>query len=114
MGHAGYSRAADSVDARQFYEVARDIQVAAGFVRRYVTQYQRWLSPKYLCGESYGVFRAAGLAVLSQVFAVICLIALVVFGFTRGSWPNFVIAAPLIWLHVQFTRRWWTRPGAWW
>ena len=56
----GYSRAADGVDARQFYEVARDIQVAAGFVRRYVTQYQRWLSPKFILGESYGTTRAAG------------------------------------------------------
>jgi len=53
-------------------------------------------------------------AILSQIFAVVCLVALVVFGFTHRSWPNFVIAPVLIWLHVQFTKRWWARPGAWW
>jgi len=57
----GFSRAAEGVDARQFYEVSRDIQVAGSFVRRYVTQYQRWLSPKLILGESYGTTRAAGL-----------------------------------------------------
>src|SRR3970040_1864988 len=56
----------------------------------------------------------AGWAVWSQIFAVVCLIAVVVFGFAHRSWLNLVIAVPLIWLHVQFTRRWWARPGAWW
>jgi carboxypeptidase C (cathepsin A) len=32
------------------------------FIRLWTTRHERWLSPKYLCGESYGVFRAAGLA----------------------------------------------------
>jgi carboxypeptidase C (cathepsin A) len=58
----GYSRAADGVDAKQFYEVERDIQAAAAFLRRYVTRYQRWLSPKFIVGESYGTTRAAVLA----------------------------------------------------
>ncbi len=53
-------------------------------------------------------------AILSQTLAVVCLIAVVVFGFTNGSWLNFVIVPPLAWLHVQFTKRWWIRPGAWW
>jgi carboxypeptidase C (cathepsin A) len=57
----GYSRAAEGVDAQQFYDVVRDIDVAAGFVRRYVTRYQRWLSPKFIAGESYGTTRAAAL-----------------------------------------------------
>jgi hypothetical protein len=34
----------------------------AEFIRLYTTRNARWRSPKYLCGESYGVFRAAGLA----------------------------------------------------
>jgi hypothetical protein len=55
-----------------------------------------------------------GWAIHSQILAVVCLVALVVFGFTYKSWPNFVISPPLIWLHVQFTKRWWARPGKWW
>lgn len=55
-----------------------------------------------------------GFAIPSQILAVVSLIALVVFGFTRRSWPNFLIALPLVWLHIQLTRRWWARPSAWW
>jgi len=53
-------------------------------------------------------------AVLSQTFSIVCLIALVVSGFTQRLWLNFLIAPPLAWLHIQFTKRWWTRPGTWW
>lgn len=53
-------------------------------------------------------------AFLSQLFSVICLIEIVVFGFTRGVWINFLIAPPMIWVHIQLSRRWWARPGAWW
>jgi carboxypeptidase C (cathepsin A) len=69
----GYSRAAEGVDESQFYEVVRDLQAAAGFVRRYVTRYQRWLSPKFIAGESYGSTRAAALANLLQETAGINL-----------------------------------------
>lgn len=58
--------------------------------------------------------RLHGWAAVSQIFSVTCLIALLVFGFTRREWWNFVILPPLAWLQVQFTRRWWERPGAWW
>ncbi|HTR35772.1 MAG TPA: hypothetical protein VMH80_07725 [Bryobacteraceae bacterium] len=58
----GYSRAAMGVDAKQFYTLPKDIDVAARFIRTYVTQYERWLSPKFIAGESYGTTRAAALA----------------------------------------------------
>jgi carboxypeptidase C (cathepsin A) len=58
----GYSRAAPGVDASQFYNVPGDIDASGEFIRRYVTQYERWLSPKLVIGESYGTTRAAGLA----------------------------------------------------
>jgi hypothetical protein len=61
-----------------------------------------------------GIRAHRGFGVLSQMFAVICLIALVIFGFTHNEWPNFVIATALIYLHIQFTKRWKARPGAWW
>lgn len=53
-------------------------------------------------------------AVLSQTLSIVCLIAIVVFGFTQRLWLNFLIAPPLAWLHIQFTKHWWTRPGTWW
>lgn len=58
----GYSRPAPGVDPKVFYGVKGDIQSVGDFIRLYCTQYQRWLSPKFIAGESYGTTRAAGLS----------------------------------------------------
>jgi carboxypeptidase C (cathepsin A) len=58
----GYSRPAPGEDPQQFYGVQEDIRWVSEFIRLYTTRYQRWGSPKFLAGESYGTFRAAGLA----------------------------------------------------
>ena len=58
----GYSRPAGTSKAQQFFGEAPDIESVGEFIRLWTTRQGRWLSPKYVCGESYGVFRAAGLA----------------------------------------------------
>lgn len=58
----GYSRATDPEKAKDFYGVDGDISSVADFIRLYCTNNQRWLSPKFLAGESYGTTRAAGLS----------------------------------------------------
>ncbi|MGA3162752.1 MAG: peptidase S10 [Verrucomicrobiota bacterium] len=58
----GFSRAAKDEKADQFFSRAADLDSVGEFIRLWTTRHERWLSPKYLCGESYGVFRAAGLA----------------------------------------------------
>lgn len=58
----GYSRPAPGVDKKKFHGVEEDIASVGDFIRLYVTRYGRWLSPKFLCGESYGTTRAAGLS----------------------------------------------------
>jgi carboxypeptidase C (cathepsin A) len=58
----GYSRTVPGVNAEQFYNVPKDVDVASRFIREYATKYKRWLSPKYVVGESYGTTRAAALA----------------------------------------------------
>ena len=58
----GLSRAAKGEKEDQFYGVNEDIESVGEFIRLFTTREQRWNSPKYLCGESYGVIRAAGLA----------------------------------------------------
>ncbi len=45
-----------------FFGVRGDLDSVGGFIRLWTTRHDRWLSPKFLCGESYGTFRAAGLA----------------------------------------------------
>ena len=57
----GYSRAATDSSPKDFHGVRQDIQSVAEFIRMYLSKEQRWESPKYIAGESYGTTRAAGL-----------------------------------------------------
>jgi len=58
----GYSRAKTVEIARHMNGVQGDIQSVGEFIRMYVTRNNRELSPLFIAGESYGTFRAAGLA----------------------------------------------------
>lgn len=58
----GYSRPAPGVEAKEFYGVKEDIASVGEFIRLYVTRNNRWLSPKFIAGESYGTTRTAGLS----------------------------------------------------
>ena len=58
----GFSRAAPGVKPEEFFGVDADISSIAAFIRLYTTRNNRWLSPKFLAGESYGTTRAAGLS----------------------------------------------------
>ena len=58
----GYSRAVPGEDPKQFHGVREDIRSVGEFIRLFLTRYERWNSPKFLIGESYGTLRAAGLA----------------------------------------------------
>ena len=58
----GFSRPVKDEKPDQFFGVSADLDSVGEFIRLWTTRHERWLSPKYLCGESYGVFRAAGLA----------------------------------------------------
>ncbi len=62
----GYSRAVRDEDAKRFHGVEEDIHSVGDFIRLYTTRKMRWLSPKFLAGESYGTVRAAGLAYYLQ------------------------------------------------
>ena len=58
----GFSRPANGENAKQFHGFTEDVHSIASFIRSFLTKYQRWASPKYLAGESYGTTRAAGLS----------------------------------------------------
>ncbi|MEM6452446.1 MAG: peptidase S10 [Cyanobacteria bacterium P01_D01_bin.105] len=58
----GFSRAIDKKKDKKFLSFKGDIESVGEFIRLYLTRYQRWMSPLYLAGESYGTTRAAGLA----------------------------------------------------
>jgi carboxypeptidase C (cathepsin A) len=58
----GYSRATKPEYGQNFWGLNEDLNTVAEFIRLYLTQYNRWGSPKFLMGESYGTTRAAGLS----------------------------------------------------
>lgn len=58
----GYSRPADMQQAKKFWGLQGDIEAFGEFIRMYISRYERWSSPLYLLGESYGTTRSAGIA----------------------------------------------------
>jgi carboxypeptidase C (cathepsin A) len=58
----GYSRAANAELTKKFLGVKGDVQAFGEFIRLYISRYERWSSPLFLLGESYGTTRAAALA----------------------------------------------------
>lgn len=58
----GYSRAASEELGKKFWSLKGDIESLGEFIRLYLTRSQRWLSPLYIVGESYGTTRSAGLS----------------------------------------------------
>lgn len=65
--NTGYSRIVDpDADPKQFFGVNQDIEYLAEWINTFVTRTNRWISPKYLIGESYGTTRVSGLAYALQ------------------------------------------------
>lgn len=58
----GYSRAARPELAAKFLSLQGDVDSVGEFIRLYLSRNERWMSPLYLVGESYGTTRASGLA----------------------------------------------------
>lgn len=69
--NTGYSRIIEPEgdekrDRKQFFGVNADVSYLAKWINTFVTRNNRWLSPKYLIGESYGTTRVSGLALELQ------------------------------------------------
>jgi len=58
----GYSRATKSELAAKYFGVRGDIESVGEFIRLYLVRNERWSSPLFLVGESYGTTRASGLS----------------------------------------------------
>ena len=73
--NTGYSRPLPKKDGSQysrdelqkmFFGVNADVKYLADWINTFVTRHERWRSPKYLIGESYGTTRVSGLALELQ------------------------------------------------
>ena len=58
----GFSKPLGATPGTAFWGIDEDARSLTQFIRRFLSQYQRWNSPRYLLGESYGTTRSAVLA----------------------------------------------------
>jgi carboxypeptidase C (cathepsin A) len=58
----GYSRAVGEAESEDFWGVDNDIKSVSDFIAQFITVNNRWASPKYILGESYGGMRAGGVS----------------------------------------------------
>lgn len=108
----GYSRPIGDTPAKTFWGTEQDMDSFARFITRYVTVNERWGSPKYLFGESYGTTRAAGLVYRLQnqgmQFNGVVLLSLVVNG-DGGQDNDYAVLVPTYaataWYHNRLQNR---------
>jgi carboxypeptidase C (cathepsin A) len=60
--NVGLSRMVEGADRSQFFGVNADVNYLAAWIELFVNRHDRWLSPIFLIGESYGTTRVAGLS----------------------------------------------------
>ncbi len=98
----GYSRAVKKELGKKFWGVKGDISSVAEFIRLYLSHYQRWNSPLFLVGESYGTTRAAGLSgylvdhgiALNGVVLISSVLNFQTLEFSRGNDLPYVLFLP--------------------
>lgn len=99
----GFSRMVEGEKTKEYHDYQRDIESIAEFIRLYLSQHQRWNSPKYLMGESYGTTRSAGLSAhlqdkhgiaLNGIALVSCAIEFQTLCFDHGNDLPYVLFLP--------------------
>ena len=98
----GYSRAIKPELTKKFVSVRGDIDSVGRFIRLYLTRYERWSSPLFLVGESYGTFRAAGLSeylvdhgiALNGIILISSIMNLQTTSFDHGNDLPYVLSLP--------------------
>ncbi|HEV8254398.1 MAG TPA: peptidase S10, partial [Vicinamibacteria bacterium] len=109
----GFSRATKPELGKKFWSVEGDIQSVGEFIRLYLTKYERWNSPLFLIGESYGTTRAAGLAghlvdrgiALNGVVLISTILNFQTARFSKGNDLPYVLFLPtysaIAWYHKK-------------
>jgi carboxypeptidase C (cathepsin A) len=99
----GLSHAVGKAKNKDFWGVDQDIKSVSQFIKQYVTDNDRWNSPKYLLGESYGTMRSAGVVdylqenmgmAVNGVILVSVVLDLRTLTFQKGDDISFVLHLP--------------------
>lgn len=112
----GYSRTVPKEKPDQFHTIQKDIESVGEFIRIWTTRNERWSSPKFLIGESYGTTRAAGLAgylhqrlgmYLNGIMFVSSILNFITASFDEGNDLPFVLFLPsytaTAWYHKKLS-----------
>ena len=109
--NTAYSRATNKdIPKEKFFGVNADIKYLADWIGGFVTRSNRWASPKYLIGESYGTTRVSGLALELQnsewmYLNGVILVSPTTLGITRGAAADAALKLPYFaataWFHKK-------------
>jgi carboxypeptidase C (cathepsin A) len=109
----GYSRAARPDLANRYFGLQGDIQSVGEFIRLYLARNERWSSPLFLVGESYGTTRASGLSgyliergiAFNGILLISTIMNFQTARFTRGNDLPYVLFLPtysaVAWYHKK-------------
>jgi carboxypeptidase C (cathepsin A) len=109
----GYSRAARPELGKRYWSLQGDIESVGEFIRLYLTRYERWSSPLFMVGESYGTTRAAGLAgylidrgiAFNGILLVSSILNFQTAEFTKGNDLPYVLFLPTYTATAWFHKR---------
>ena len=113
----GISRAIGKAENADFWGLQQDIRSVSNFIQTYISKNNRWNSPKYLLGESYGTTRSAGIAkylqgrgiALNGVVLVSTVLDLRTIAFGDADTLPYVIYLPtyaaVAWYHDQVNNK---------
>lgn len=99
----GYSRVTEGGKPTEYHGFTRDVESVGELIRLWTSRNGRWLSPKYLAGESYGTLRAAALAghlqerhglFLNGIMLISSVLDLATIDFTEGNDTPYVLYLP--------------------
>jgi carboxypeptidase C (cathepsin A) len=112
----GYSRAVNPDNNKKYWSLKSDLESVAEFIRLYLGQYQRWTSPLFLAGESYGTTRAAGLSsvlfdkgiALNGILLISTILNFQTARFTQGNDLPYILFLPTYcstaWYHKRLPK----------
>jgi len=115
----GFSRMSEGEDLHKYHGTLSDIQSVAEFIHLYLVRNDRWMSPKFVIGESYGTTRASGLAgyLLSRkriYLNGVILVSMTDLDMDRGSDVSYAASLPqraaTAWYHGQLSPALQARP----
>lgn len=109
----GYSRALTPELGKKFWGLQGDIASVGEFIRMYLTRSQRWTSPLFLAGESYGTTRAAGLSgylidrgiPLNGITLISSVLNFETLSFARGNDLAYIAFLPTYAMTAQYHKR---------